>query len=204
MPYLSIMQFKELAEEKVLLMKIAKDDEIAFGRLFDHYRNRVYTYAFRYLKSKELAEEIVQEVFIKIWRKRSELREVSNFGGYLRAVSVNRTLDALKKIKLDQVSNTLSLSGWTEADHESEANIILKDTQDYIHVAISKLPKQQRQVYQMCHVLGMKQKEVADQLNISPNTVKVHLREAVKNMKIMFNNRESLPLISFLFLGMLK
>lgn len=198
------MRFKELAEEQLLLMKIAEGDEGAFGQLFDHYRNRVYTYAYRYLKSKELAEEIVQEVFIKIWRKRLELSEVINFGGYLRTVSVHKTLDALKKIKLDQQSSMLSLSDWTEADHDPEAQILLKDTQDYIDIAISKLPKQQREVYQMCHLQGMKQKEAAEILNISPNTVKVHLREAVKNMKIIFNNRESLPLISFLFLGMLK
>ena len=71
-------------------------------------------------------------------------------------------------------------------------------------MAIDQLPKQQKLVYQMCYIEGLKQKEVAKQLNISPLTVKVHLREAIKNLKSHLKDGSSLSLISLVLLGIYK
>lgn len=198
------MQNREWGDDKSLLLKIADGDQQAFRLIFDAYRNRVFTYAVRYLKSKELSEEIVQEVFMKIWVKRDSLREIGNFGGFIRTVATNLTLDALRKRALDYKTANDPKHKWSDLDNATEEAILLKDSRAYMAMAIDQLPKQQKLVYQLCHIDGLKQKEVAKQLNISPLTVKVHLREAIKTLKVHLKNGNSLPLISLVLLGMYK
>jgi len=90
------MQRRESEIDQVLLARIASGDHHAFRVLFDLYHNKVYGYAYRFLRSEAQSKEIVQEVFIKIWLRRAELNSINNFGGYLRVVSKNLTLNALK------------------------------------------------------------------------------------------------------------
>ncbi|SKC95827.1 RNA polymerase sigma-70 factor, ECF subfamily [Chitinophaga ginsengisegetis] len=198
------MQNRELGEDKSLLLKVAGGDQRAFRLIFDAYSNRVFTYAFRYLKSKELSEEIVQEVFVKIWVKRDGLPEIGNFGGFIRTVTNNLTLDALRKRALDYKTINEGKHKWSDQDNATEEDIMLKDSRAYMAMAIDQLPKQQKLVYQMCYIEGLKQKDVAKKLNISPLTVKVHLREAVKTLKAHLKDGNSLPLISLVLLGICK
>ncbi|MCD0489174.1 RNA polymerase sigma-70 factor [Pedobacter sp. MC2016-14] len=198
------MENRVLAEEDVLLANLAVGDERAFRLLFDFYRNVVYTYAMRYLKDRELAEEIVQEVFLKIWTGRGNLNTIGNFGAYLRVITRNLTLDVLKKKAAEFNKTQKSQVSWTEADDSTEQLILMKDSLSYIEQFIEKLPQQQRLVFKMCHIDGLKQKEVAEQLGISPLTVKVHLREAVKSLKMLVGDKNSLGLMVFAFVGLLK
>ncbi|MEJ7559809.1 MAG: RNA polymerase sigma-70 factor [Pedobacter sp.] len=174
---------KELAEERLMLAKIADGDQYAFELLFTLYKNKVYGYALKILQSESSAEEIVQETFIKLWLKRVHLRQVDNFGGYLRTVVKNETLNALKKVALQQKNYSIIQQEKTEEDSTTELSIEYRETKRLLESAIEKLPNQQRKVYNLCHVEGLKQKEVAEKLKISPLTVKVHLREAIKAIK---------------------
>ncbi|SDL54941.1 RNA polymerase sigma-70 factor, ECF subfamily [Pedobacter sp. ok626] len=198
------MHYNGPDDDRSLLASVSAGDQLAFRSLFDAYRNKVFTYAVRYLKSREQAEEIVQNVFLKLWLKREGLTEIVNFGGYLRTITNNATLDALKKRASEYRHQNESLQEWSDLDNTTEDAIFSKDAKSYISLALEKLPKQQRLVYQMCQIDGLKQKEVAEKLNISPLTVKVHLREATKGLKALLKNGESIPLIAFLFLGMLR
>lgn len=198
------MHYDEPGDDRFLLAAVSGGDQLAFRKLFDAYRNKVFTYGVRYLKSREQAEEIVQNVFLKIWLKRERLTEIKNFGGYLRTVTNNLTLDALKKRAQEYKFKTEGLQQWADSDNATEEAIILKDTAEYISLALDKLPKQQRLVYQMCYIDGLKQKEVAEKLGISPLTVKVHLREAIKGLRKLLENGDAVPLISFVFLGMFR
>jgi RNA polymerase sigma factor (sigma-70 family) len=152
----------------------------------------------------ETAEDIVQEVFIKIWANREALTEVENFGGYIRVLTINKTKDELKKAAVSIRNEQESLKDWSELDFATEQNIISKHSGSYIDMLIDRLPKQQKLVYRMFYVDGLKQKEIAKELNISPLTVKVHLREALKTLKSILNTKGSLPLLSYIFLGLLK
>ncbi|WP_426327609.1 RNA polymerase sigma factor [Pedobacter sp. R-06] len=198
------MQNKELGEERDLMLKIAVGDQQAFRLIFDAYKNKVFSYANRYLKSKERAEEVVQETFLKIWLKRENLNTIENFGGYIRRIAVNLTLDLLRAIAAENKTSDLQKVEWSEQDTGTEDAIMRKDAQSYVDQLLAKLPKQQGLVYRMCHIEGMKQKEVAEILHIAPATVKVHLREALKTLRTMVGENNTIPLISFVFLGLLK
>lgn len=198
------MESKGPGGDEVLLAKIASGDHHAFRILFNRYHHKVYSYSLRFLRSETGAEEIVQEVFITLWLGRAKIVQIKNFGGYLRVATKNRTLNALKKIALDFKVNNAGVQEWTEVDNDTEEAIQLKETRELLNEAIQKLPKQQRLVYQMCHIEGVKQKEVAEKLNISPRTVKVHLREATKTIRSFMGNRTELSVLLFIFFQVLK
>ena len=191
-------------EEEVLLAAIARGDHHAFRKLFDQYHHKVYSYSVKFLRSEVLAEEIVQEVFINIWLGRAKAPEITNFGGYLRVITKNMTLNALKKIALQFRLSKAQMNSWTEVDNDTEQNIRLKETRELLTEAISKLPKQQRLIYQMCHIDGLKQKEAAEQLNISPLTVKAHLRDATKTIRNIMGDRAELSVLFFMFFYVIK
>lgn len=174
---------KVMAEEKLMLAKIAGGDKYAFELLFNTYKNKIYGYALKVLQSQSSAEEIVQETFVKLWIKRTNLKEVDNFGGYLRTIVKNETLNAIKKAAVQHRNYNLIQKDNTEIDTSTESLIAYHETRRLLEIAVEKLPSQQKKVYNLCHVDGFKQKDVAEILNISPLTVKVHLREAIKSLK---------------------
>jgi RNA polymerase sigma-70 factor (family 1) len=189
---------KDMAEEKLILDKIARGDQQAFGVLYNSYKNKVYGYALRILDSEVLAQEIVQETFIKLWLKRENLHQISNFGGFLRTIVRNDTLNALRKIALQQKNYNLIHLSNTESDSATEASIQYNETKRILDSAIQKLPKQQQLIYNLCHVEGFKQKDVAKQLNISPLTVKSHLREAIKSLREHLNAHDGINAMAIL------
>lgn len=198
------MQNGASEDEEFLLAEIATGNPRAFRVLFDMHHNKVYRYSLRFLRNETLAEEIVQEVFMNIWLKKERLRDVENFGGYLRVVTKNQTLNALKKIALDFKTSIEGRAGWTEVDNYTERSILLKDTQALLQEAIDQLPKQQKLVYKLCHIDGLKQKQAAEILNISPLTVKAHLRQATKTVRQFMTERTELRVFLPLFIYMLK
>lgn len=198
------MQSRVSEDEENLLNEIAAGDHRAFRLLFDLYHHKVYSYSLRFLRNETLAEEIVQEVFISLWLKRVDLPAIANFGGYLRVITKNQTLNALKKLALDFKKNAAGAEEWTELHTDTEDAILLNDTRALLHEAINQLPRQQKLVYEWCQVEGLKQKEAAERLNISPLTVKVHLREATKNIRKFMSDRTELQAFLPLFIYMLK
>lgn len=191
---------KELADEKLILAKIANGDQQAFGVLFNFYRNKVYGYALAILQEDTAAEEIVQDVFIKLWIKRAGLSTIENFGGFLRITTRNQTLNALKKVAIEQKNYQIANQNNSDIDSGTENEIQFRETKRLLDSAIEKLPPQQKLIYNLCHIEGLKQKDVADKLNLSPLTVKTHLRDAVKSIKnylIMHDELKAVPLLLF-------
>ncbi|MFD2286726.1 RNA polymerase sigma-70 factor [Pedobacter petrophilus] len=191
---------KELANEKLILANIATGDQQAFGILFNFYRNKVYGYALAILQEETAAEEIVQDVFIKLWVKRQSLPIIENFGGFLRTIARNETLNALKKVALEQKKHQIANQNTTDIDSGTENEIQFRETKKLLETAIEKLPPQQKLIYNLCHIEGLKQKDVAQKLNISPLTVKTHLRDAIKSIKnflIIHDEIKVVPLLLF-------
>lgn len=195
------MYNKEIDNLEDKLLALAAGSHQAFRQIFDFYRNRVFGYALRYLKTEELAEEIVQEIFLKLWLNREKLHEISNFGGYLRRLSVNRVLDEIRSQHSKRNAVLKSINDWNEEDTSMEKKIYDKDSAAYIDKLLLQIPKQQQLVYRLCHIEGLKQKEVAEKLQLSTSTVKNHLKEAVKNLKILLADNPNLA-ISIIFAGL--
>ncbi|HEY8933980.1 MAG TPA: RNA polymerase sigma-70 factor [Cyclobacteriaceae bacterium] len=164
-----------------MLDRIALSDAEAFGLIFRNYSNKVYCYALKLTRSKNLSEEIVQEVFIKIWVNRMSLTSIDYFSSYLYTITRNHTFNVLKRIAVEVKSKA----------HYADENRKLQPSgqsayYDDLNQAVDKLSPQQQLVYKMCYHEGLKYDEVAERLQISHLTVKTHMQQALRSIRDYF------------------
>jgi len=169
--------------EKDLLALIAEGDELAFARLFEYHRDRIYSIAFKLTHSVSLTEEIVQDVFLKIWQKRTDLMEIHNFSAYLFIVTRNNVYKVLKQVARNYKIILLTDEDQVLANDDTAGLVMEKEYKLLLQTAIDRLPCQQKQVYQLMKDQGLKREEVAKLLHIQPETVKFHLAQAMKNIR---------------------
>ena len=170
--------------EKELMTLVSRGDELAFASLFEHYRNRIYGIAFKLTHSTTIAEEIVQDVFLKIWLKRADLMEIQNFSAYLFIVTRNDVYKVLKQIARDFKTTLLTDENQSLANNASTADLLVeKEYSLLLKKAIDRLPNQQKQVYTLIKEQGLKREEVAGLLHLQPETIKFHLAQAMKNIR---------------------
>lgn len=181
-----MMQLKrnnDINDDKELLQLVSTGDAKAFSIIFHHYSPKVYTYALKLVKSDILAEEITQEVFLKIWNLETQLSEIENLDAYLRVLTRNHTLKVLRRIALETRTSRMMVHDYHEDHNETEEYIIFKDSEKILNQAIEQLPAQQKLVYSLCHQEGLKYDEVAQKLNISKLTVKTHMQHALRFLR---------------------
>lgn len=177
MPYLSLHSSRDLQQ------RIAAGDEHAFRQLFSENWDNIYGVAFAFTKSPELAEEITQDVFVKIWVKRERLAGVEQLGSYLYTTARNHILNTLRKkwkepAFLDQLGNYFLANAYSPEDA-----LLLKESARIIQEAIAHLPSQQRRVYQLSREEGLSQEDIARKLHISKHTVKSHMNKALHSLR---------------------
>ncbi|KAA9038662.1 RNA polymerase sigma-70 factor [Ginsengibacter hankyongi] len=172
-----------LHNERELLLLISQADENAFAKLFDYYRNRIYGIALKLTHSTTIAEEIVQDVFLKIWLRRDTLNEIDNFSAYLFTIARNETYKILKQIAKSFKIVALDENNRYLAHDNAQNYITDKEYGNLLQKAIDRLPGQQKQVYYLMKEGDLKRDEVAHHLNIQPETVKYHLAQAMKNIR---------------------
>ena len=177
------MKNEILHSEKELLELIAKNDEFAFAKLFNHYKDRIFSIALKLTKSNVIAEEIVQDVFLNIWLRRAKLFEIQNFSAYLFIVTRNNVYKVLKGIAKDYKVVLLSDENQLSSSLDTSDILIEKEYKLLLQCAIDRLPNQQKKVYRLIRDKGLKREEVALQLNIQPETVKFHMAQAIKNIR---------------------
>jgi RNA polymerase sigma-70 factor (ECF subfamily) len=173
----------KLPNEKELLALIAEGDESSFAKLFNYYRDWIYTIAYKLTHSTSIAEEIVQDIFLKIWLRRTDLVNVQDFRAYLFIVTRNDVFRTLKQIARNYKVFLLTDEDQLLANNDSADLIMGKEYYSLLKRSIDRLPNQQRQVYNLIKDQGLKRDEVAELLHLQPETVKFHLAEAMKNIR---------------------
>jgi RNA polymerase sigma-70 factor (family 1) len=177
--------FKRSYDEGRLLQLLAEDSHYAFTQIFDNYKDSVYGVSFRILKSHLLAQEIVQDVFLKIWLKRTELMAIENFAGFLFVTARNLTFDRLKQLAYESMLKK-ELSGREEATSIAENRVQYQQYVKVLSEAVNLLPPQQKQVYLLSKESGLSHAQIGEQLKISKLTVKKHLVVAMKFIREYF------------------
>lgn len=165
------------------IQQLIAGDESVFTIVYELYSEKVYRLAFRFLKDEKHAEEIVQETFINLWLGREKLSTDGNLWLYLYVISKRLSLNALRQIGKSSILVEKLLHEISELQNTTEEEVIAHDLEHYAEKIIDKLPRQQQLVYKLSRVEGLSHKEIAEQLQISPNTVKNHMVEALKTLK---------------------
>lgn len=174
---------KDLHNEKELIRLIAGDDEIAFRELFERYSDNIYGVAMAYTKLADAAEEIVQDVFVKIWMNRNKLLQVERFDDYLFIVARNYILNYLRNNKKNKQFTTQLFDHFGEYTITPEDEFLVKESQKLIEQAVAALPPQQQMVYELRRRQDLSLEDIANQMNISRNTARNHLNQALKHIK---------------------
>jgi RNA polymerase sigma-70 factor (family 1) len=177
------LQLSALHNERELLQMVSQGDEQAFATVFDHYRNRIYGVALKLTHSTTVSEEIVEDVFLKIWTRRVTLNEIESFSAYLFTIARNETYKILKQIAKNYKIVLLSENNESLIHNNAEDDLIDKEFTSLLQKAIERLPHQQKQVYKLMKEEDLKRGEVAELLQLQPETVKFHLAQAMKNIR---------------------
>lgn len=178
-----MLALRPVKNEAHLLSLVAKGDQRAFSELFDAYYKQLGEYIFKLTESIEVTEEIVQDVFIKVWLKKEILTELDNFSYYIFILSRNQTLNHLRKKANDKVRQLEWLKQFDEESYTIDSTSTTEDYRVLIDKSVAKLPSQQQKVYQLSRYERLKYDEIAQILKISPDTVKKHLQLALRFIK---------------------
>jgi RNA polymerase sigma-70 factor (ECF subfamily) len=175
------------AEE--LLPKVAEGDEHAFSLLFKLFWKNVYAVALDFTKSEVLAEEITQDVFLKIWQNRDSLLSIRKFDDYLFIISRNHIYNVLRKKSAEKPFVEHLEEYFQETSYLSDQTICFKETRDLIDAAVELLPPQQRMVFLLSRNEGYNHNQIAEKLGISIGTIKSHINRALHSIRIYVEQR---------------
>jgi RNA polymerase sigma-70 factor (family 1) len=186
-----------LHNEKELFLRIAAGDESAFRILFDEYRERLFVFAWQLCHSAAEAEEVVQDIFLRLWQNRENLVNVDFPRKYIYVMARNRTLDLLAKIARDQKLMREVWSNLSEPDNVTENILQAAETQKLINEAVERLPEKKQVIFWLSRRDGLTHQQIADQMNISVQTVKNVLTEILKQIKSFLAEHSELLAIIF-------
>jgi RNA polymerase sigma-70 factor (family 1) len=179
-----------LDDESELLLQMKHGQVSAFDVIYHHYSSGIYKNILRLVKQDELAKEILQEVFLKVWQKRETLNVEVSFKSYLFKIAHNLVIDMFRRAAFDrELLSHLSLVS-TELYSNTDEATDLKDTELLLSQAIDALPAQRKKVYLLCKIEGKSYQQVSELLGISTATVRDHIVKATKTVKSHFPDQD--------------
>ena len=170
-------------EEKELLIRLIESDSEAFEKIYYSYVERVYYFAFRYIKNAEDTEEIVQEVFTRIWESRRNINVEMSFSGYILTTTKNTIFNEHRKKVNHQAYCSYVITYLQKNMQNVEDEIIYNDLMDLLHRTIAELPPKRQEIFKLSRFQGLPYKEISERLSISEKTIETHMRLALRDIK---------------------
>lgn len=169
--------------DRELLQQVANGDISAFRQLFDGYKLRLFSFVLHMTHSRVDAEEIVQDVFAKLWESRIQLTAVEYPGKYIYTIARNKTLNHLTRLARDRRLLQQVWANVSQSDNPTEDILQAQESQRLINEAISRLSLQQQTIFQLSRDQGLTHDEIASRLGLSKSRVKNVLVEALKQIR---------------------
>lgn len=183
-----------------LLTRLKNGDVLAFDRVYELYSHKLFSFVFKILKNEAEADDIVQEVFVKIWESRHKLEDYKLVNSYIFTIAYNNSIDLIRK----RINNTkylehLKNSAVINVTPNVISQIEFNELNIHAEKLIANLPERQKQVYLLHREEGLTYPEIAEKLGISKNTVENHM---VKALKYLRQNMDNSLLINMLFVSL--
>jgi len=180
---------------KLLILQLQQGSEQAFTLLYDKYSKQLYRNILRLTKDEDVAEELLQDLFLKIWESRENINPEKSFKSFLYKVAENMVYAHIRKIAKDNRLIDKLVISYVDIDTNAEDLIISKENQDLLHKAIAHLPPQRKQVYMLCKLEGKSYEEVSSELGISTSTIRNQIVKANKAVKQYFVLNQDIAII---------
>lgn len=176
---------KDLSE-KLLIRELKNHNEKAFRTLYDLYHQDIYGYSISILKSKELAEENVQEVFLKVWLHRENLNLELSFKSYLLTIARNQAFNFLSKAANEALLKGEILYQSQKSYEQGDYSLRESDCKKLKKQALKQLPPKRKLIFKMSRKQGKTYEEIGQELGISVNTVKNQMGKALESLRLFF------------------
>lgn len=181
--------------DKPILKKLKEGDYLAFRAVYDCYARRLLSFIYKITKDIDLAEDILQLTFVKVWKNHRSIDPEKPFDAYIFQIASHSSIDALRQIaqharkkeKLKEQSEPLALS--------VEEAFLLKEQNLLIDNILAKLPAQRREIFRLCKLEGYSYQEAADTLGLSTSTVSNQLVSALKTLRQLLSEQGEKPLL---------
>lgn len=184
---MNIIKKYNQSDESAILALLKEGDMGAYEAIYNEYWPRLYGYVYNRLKSKEVAEEIIQEVFFSLWKKHTELQLTHSLAAYLFTAVKYQLLNYLKsdRIRRIYISN---LAPEQQSDNSNEEHIAATDLKNTMEKEVSRLPEKCQQVFRMSRHEHLSITDIANTLNISHKTVENHLTKALRQLRMVLGH----------------
>lgn len=176
----------ETYHEQTVLLKLQQGDSDAFLALYNHYHSALYHYILRFVKSPAIAEDVLQDVFLKIWEIKNRINPELSFKAYLYRICRNSVFKLLKKMAVDENLRVEVMQQLTQSVADADLKLLWQQYESILQTAINNLSPQRQKVFRLCREEGKTYEQVANELGISRNTVKEHMVLAMKLIKEHF------------------
>jgi len=169
--------------DKQLFKEISEGNERAFQLIFKRYYQRMLSFAGKVVKSPHVAEEIVQEVFIRLWEQREVLAEIKNPDNYLFIVMRNHALNHVRAAANEQNRREQLWEALEQRAADAGASLETQEAEQFFEKILAQLSPQQRKIFRMSREEGYSHQQIADELHLSKHTVKKHVADSLKIFK---------------------
>lgn len=177
-----------------LLSLLKDDDYLAYTEIYDRYSGILYIHAYKRLKDREEAKDVVQELFTALWMKRLDFELRTHLAGYLYTAIRNRALRVISHKQIESTYFSSLQQSILEGNAVTDHLIREKELATLIEKEIDALPVKMRHVFKLSRTLHLSHREIAERLDLSEDTVKKHVNNALKVLRIKFSH-----FLSFLF-----
>lgn len=185
--------------EADLLQKTAEGDHEAFRVLYNRYAPKVHAFALYILHDHAIAEEVMQEVMLKIWRLGNRLAAIDHLEAYLKTTSRNYCYNLLRRNVLERKIQSELAIDWDEGSDETEELVLLNEARHSLQEAVDQLPEYLKRVFQLCHLEGLKYEEAAQQLQLSSHSVRTYMKHALRDIRRHLRERADLAILIVIF-----
>jgi len=186
-------------QEREVIEQIKEGSKETFRLLFDQFGPKIYAFALSYLKNESDAEELLQEVFLKLWEVRSTLDSSKNLKSFLFKICINLIYDSIRRKNIEQVYIDYSGRNNPLSGDNTWHEVIYNDMYDQLQQLIAAMPEQRRLIFRLSKEEGLSNEEIAVRLNLSRRTVENQLYRAISFLKDKID-KSSIPAVLFFFL----
>ncbi|MDR8391920.1 RNA polymerase sigma-70 factor [Aliifodinibius sp. S!AR15-10] len=175
------MSYTEKSDSE-LLLHLTKEDQEALEALFERYYYRLCDFAFQYVRNFDLCEEVVSDVFLKIWKRRKKMYRVQSFKSYLYTATRNQALNYVDKKDAETTFMDDIQTEVRSKKYHPDEELIFKEFENRMEALINTLPPRRKVIFKLSRLEGFTYKEIAEILSISVRTVQNQMVEAVKQL----------------------
>ncbi len=167
-----------------LLLRLGSEDKEAFSRIYYQYKDKLYGFAYGLTNSVENSEDLVHDVFLKLWQNRKSAAKIENLNAWLFRIAQNQFIDAVRKFSKSILVFSEYLKNQEETDNITPVDVLItKELKEVLEEAVRHLPPQQREIFCLHREQGLRHAEIANKLNLSVSTTQNHINQAFANIR---------------------